>query len=90
MQFVMSDKERMDSDAWLAEVALPAALNYQKKTYPKPKAEMLEYWDMNQPYGVSTYYEFSNSSGIGQSVKVMVKVQGFSIKANFTDYDRFS
>lgn len=87
MQFKMSEKERRDADEWMATVALPAALEYQKKTYGKPTAEMKEFWDMGQPYGVSTYYEFSNSSGIGQSVKVMIKVTGFSIKANFTDYD---
>lgn len=86
MQFKMSKKEREDADEWLATVALPAALAYQKKTYTKPTPQMQEYWNMDQPYDVSTYYEFSNSSGIGQSVKVMVKAVGFSIKANFTDY----
>jgi len=87
MQFKMSQKEREDSDKWMANVALPAALAYQRATYSKPTAEMKECWDYKQPHGVSTYYEFSNSSGIGQSVKVMIKVTGFSIKANFTDYD---
>lgn len=87
MQFKMSEKERRDADEWMATVALPAALAYQKKTYSNPTAEMRESWAMNQPHAVSTYYEFSNSSGIGQSVKVMIKVTGFSIKANFTDYD---